>query len=40
LQACIAGRLPAARVCTGDTFGSIGTGLAVAAARRYGMATM
>jgi len=36
VEACIAGRLPSARVVKGDSFGSIGTGLAVAAARRYG----
>jgi len=38
LRACIAGRLPAAVVVEGDTFGSIGAGLGVAAARRYGSA--
>jgi hypothetical chaperone protein len=37
LRTCIAQRLPAARLSMGDTFGSIGAGLAVAAARRYGM---
>ena len=36
LRASIARWLPAARVTTGDLFGSIGAGLAVAAARRYG----
>ena len=36
LHACIALRLPRARIATGDMFGSIGLGLAVAAARRYG----
>lgn len=39
LRACIQAHLPAARLTTGDTFGSIGTGLGVAAARRYGMIT-
>jgi len=39
VQTCIAGRLPSAGVVMGDSFGSIGTGLAVVAARRYGMAT-
>jgi hypothetical chaperone protein len=37
LNACIAARLPAARIATGDVFGSIGMGLAVAAHRRYGV---
>ena len=37
LTSCIGQRLPAARITSGDTFGSIGVGLAVAAARRYGM---
>jgi len=36
LRACIETHLPAAKLTTGDTFGSIGAGLAVAAARRYG----
>ena len=36
LTSCIAQRLPAARITSGDTFGSIGVGLAVVAARRYG----
>ena len=36
LNACIAQRLPAARIARGDLFGSIGVGLGVAAARRYG----
>jgi hypothetical chaperone protein len=39
LRACIQAHLPAAHLTTGDTFGSIGTGLGVAAARRYGMIT-
>lgn len=39
LRACIQAHLPAARLTTGDTFGSIGAGLGVAAARRYGTAT-
>lgn len=38
LRACIEAHLPAARLTTGDTFGSIGAGLGVAAARRYGSA--
>jgi hypothetical chaperone protein len=38
LRRCIEARLPAAKLTGGDAFGSIGTGLAVAAARRYGMA--
>lgn len=38
LRACIQAHLPAARLTTGDTFGSIGAGLGVAAARRYGTA--
>jgi len=37
LNACVATRLPAARIARGDMFGSIGMGLAVAAGRRYGM---
>lgn len=36
LRAAISALLPAARVCEGDMFGSIGAGLAVEAARRYG----
>jgi len=36
LRDCIAARLPEAAIAVGDTFGSIGSGLAVAAARRYG----
>lgn len=36
LRACIESHLPAAKLTTGDTFGSIGAGLGVAAARRYG----
>jgi len=36
LRAQIAALLPAARACEGDLFGSIGAGLAVEAARRYG----
>ena len=36
LRAAISARLPAARACEGDLFGSIGAGLAVEAARRYG----
>jgi hypothetical chaperone protein len=36
LRTQIAALLPAARVCEGDLFGSIGAGLAVEAARRYG----
>ncbi|KAF7598339.1 MAG: heat-shock protein [Candidatus Dactylopiibacterium carminicum] len=36
LREAIAALLPAARACEGDRFGSIGAGLAVAAARRYG----
>jgi len=38
LRSCIEAHLPAAKLTTGDTFGSIGAGLAVAAARRYGPA--
>jgi hypothetical chaperone protein len=37
LRACIEAHLPAAKLTTGDTFGSIGAGLGVAAARRYGV---
>jgi hypothetical chaperone protein len=37
LRAGIQSHLPAAKLATGDTFGSIGAGLGVAAARRYGM---
>ncbi|MBS1208425.1 MAG: heat-shock protein [Proteobacteria bacterium] len=36
LRAQIAALLPEARACEGDLFGSIGAGLAVEAARRYG----
>lgn len=36
LRACIAARLPGARIAEGDTFGSIASGLAVTAAHRYG----
>lgn len=36
LRAAIEAQLPAAKLTTGDTFGSIGAGLGVAAARRYG----
>ena len=36
LRARIAAELPAARSVEGDLFGSIGAGLAVEAARRYG----
>ncbi len=36
LRDCIQAQLPAATLTTGDTFGSIGAGLGVAAARRYG----
>ena len=36
LRARIAAELPDARVVEGDLYGSIGTGLAVEAARRYG----
>lgn len=36
LRQCIAARLPTARCVEGDLFGSIGTGLALEAARRYG----
>lgn len=36
LRQRIASLLPAARACEGDLFGSIGAGLAVEAARRYG----
>ena len=36
LRAQIAALLPGARACEGDLFGSIGSGLAVEAARRYG----
>lgn len=36
LRQCIERHLPAATLTTGDTFGSIGAGLGVAAARRYG----
>ncbi|MDP5238062.1 Hsp70 family protein [Uliginosibacterium sp. 31-16] len=36
LRAQIAALLPDARTCEGDLFGSIGSGLAVEAARRYG----
>ena len=36
LRARIAAELPEARVVEGDLYGSIGTGLAVEATRRYG----
>jgi len=36
LRARIAAALPGARVVEGDLYGSIGTGLAMEAARRYG----
>lgn len=36
LRAAIAAVLPKARVCEGDLFGSIGSGLALEAVRRYG----
>lgn len=36
LRSAISAILPAARACEGDLFGSIGAGLAVEAARRYG----
>jgi hypothetical chaperone protein len=36
LRARIAAELPAARSVEGDLYGSIGAGLAVEAARRYG----
>lgn len=36
LRAAISAALPTARACEGDLFGSIGAGLAVEAARRYG----
>ncbi|MBS9476831.1 Hsp70 family protein [Ancylobacter radicis] len=36
VRGAIIGALPGARVVEGDTFGSVGTGLALEAARRYG----
>ncbi|ODN71694.1 Hsp70 family protein [Methylobrevis pamukkalensis] len=36
VRAAILAEIPAARVVEGDTFGSVGTGLAIEAARRYG----
>jgi hypothetical chaperone protein len=36
LRRCVSERLPNARIAEGDTFGSIGSGLAIEAARRYG----
>lgn len=36
LRQCVAQRLPNARVADGDSFGSIGSGLAIEAMRRYG----
>ncbi|MFT0858548.1 Hsp70 family protein [Ancylobacter sp. G4_0304] len=36
VRAAILAALPGARVVEGDTFGSVGTGLAIEAARRYG----
>lgn len=36
VRAAIVGRLPGAKVVAGNVFGSVGTGLAVEAARRYG----
>lgn len=36
VRAAILGALPGAKVVEGDTFGSVGTGLAIEAARRYG----
>ncbi len=36
LRQCVAQRLPNARIADGDSFGSIGSGLAIEAMRRYG----
>lgn len=36
VRGAITGRLPEARVIEGDTFGSVGQGLAIEAGRRYG----
>ncbi|MBD9417300.1 Hsp70 family protein [Pseudomonas sp. PDM16] len=36
LRRCVSELLPNARIAEGDTFGSIGSGLAIEAARRYG----
>lgn len=35
VQAAVAGLLPEARLATGDMLGSVGTGLALDAARRF-----
>jgi hypothetical chaperone protein len=36
VRAAITAAIPGARVVEGDTFGSVGTGLAIEAGRRYG----
>ena len=36
LHACVAAALPGTRIATGDMLGSVGTGLALEARRRFG----